>query len=135
MTHPMSPAVGSTVTCAETGKQFVVQTDGFTFNYAMSSAGEVLSEEGVNLREQRALLDRSRPFGCYLSDDGKHVTSWKGNELGVVVSEGVSRTGWHGSAITYIRARDVHGGLWYGKGAGRGQYITLRAVAAKRQPY
>ena len=119
--------VGQTLTCAETGRQFIGATDGHTFNYAHRvSTGGVLSDEGVNIIERRILLDRTKPFFCYLSGDGSAVTGWKGNVLGRVVSSGTSRTGWHGSTLTHIRVVDVHGGRWHGKGAGRGMCITLR---------
>lgn len=122
--------VGKTLTCAETGAQFIGAPDGCSTNYARTSAGEILSDAGVDARERRELLDRSRPFTCYLSSDGKHITGWKGNILGTVTSESKSRTGWHGSYITHIRATDVHGNPWHGKGAGRGMCITIRASRA-----
>ena len=120
-----SPEIGSTVTCAETKKQFVVSTDGFTFNYATNRGGKIFSDEGVDIRERRELLDRTKSFFCYLAGDGKTVGGWKGNILGIVTSERTSRTGFYGSELTHIRVEDVHGGLWYGKGAGRGICVTL----------
>jgi hypothetical protein len=118
---------GDVLTCAETGKTFTAARDGITTNYARTSDGQILSDEGVDLRERRELLDRSRPFGCYLSCDGLHVTGWKGNVLGRVVRESESDTGWHGSTITHVNVIDCHGNPWHGKGAGRGMCITLRA--------
>jgi hypothetical protein len=73
--------IGDPLTCAETGKQFTAAIDGCSTNYARTVAGEVLSDEGVTIREKRELLDRSRPFGCYLSGDGRTVTTWKGVAL------------------------------------------------------
>ena len=115
-------ALGDALTCAETGKRFNAARDGCSVNYARGPDGSIISDEGVDLRERRELLDRSRPFGCYLSGDGKHVTGWKGNILGWVTRESSSRTGWHGSTITHVRVIDCHG-----IGAGRGMCITLRA--------
>ena len=120
--------VGQTVTCAETGKQFTIERQGMTFNYATDAQGNVYSDEGVDIRERRELLDRSKPFTCYLSSDGKHVTGWKGNILGTVTYESTSRTGFYGSKLTHIRVRDVHGAGWYGKGSGRGMCINLRPM-------
>ena len=117
--------VGQTLICAETGKSFIGATDGFTFNYARDGAGATISDEGVDIRERRAMLDRTKPFICYLSGDGRHVTGWKGNILGTVTRETESRTGWHRSTLTHIRAIDVHGNAWHGKGSGRGMCITL----------
>ena len=118
---------GDSLMCAETGKTFIAARDGFTVNYARTRDGQILSDEGVDLRERRELLDRSRPFGCYLSSDGRRVTGWKGNVLGQVTRESSSRTGWHRSDITHVRVIDCHGNPWHGKGAGRGMCITLRA--------
>lgn len=78
------------------------------------------------------MLDRSRPFGCYLSGDGRRVTTWTGGTLGDVVQSGTSRTGWHGTKITHVRVRDVHGAMWHGKGAGAGMCITLRPMKGGR---
>jgi len=122
--------VGDTLTCTETGKRFIATSNGCTFNYARDSSGNVYSDDGVNIRENRDMLDRSKPFGCYLSTDGRHVTGWKGNILGHVTLSSVSRTGWHGSQLTHVRVTDNHGGRWHGKGAGRGMYITLRPSKA-----
>ena len=120
--HPII-AMGDVLTCAETGKQFIAADDGCSVNFAWSSTGEVLSDEGVDIRERRELLDRSRPFFCYVSGDGKHVTGWKGNVLGDVVRTG--RGGGFGGRMLYVRVRDVHGGRWHGKGAGEGMSIKL----------
>jgi len=117
--------IGDALTCAETGKHFIAAFDGFTFNYARDSAGNVYSDEGVDIRENREMLDRSKPFGCYLSTDGNHVTGWKGNILGRVTRSSVSRTGWHGSTLTHVNVIDNHGGRWHSKGAGRGISINL----------
>lgn len=133
MNHPVCP-VGSVQVCAETGKSFTVTTDGFTFNYATNTRGEIISDEGVNIQERRELLDRSKPFYCYLSGDGRHVTGWKGNILGTVESERSSRSGWHGSSITRITVRDVHGAMWSGRGAGRCMCITLRPMKGRASP-
>jgi len=121
-----SPELGSLQTCAETGKQFVIARYGCSFNYARGRDGAIVSDEGVDIHERRELLDRSRPFTCYLASDGKHVTGWKGNILGTVTRESESRTGWHGSTLTHVRVIDCHGAEWHGKGAGRGMCITLR---------
>lgn len=123
--------VGSTVVCAETGKPFVITSNGHTFNYAVNDSGQVFSDEGVHIRECRELLDRSKPFTCYLSSDGKHVTGWKGNILGTVIRSNpctlTRRSFWH-SASSYcsVRIVDVHGHHWHGRGS-PGVCIALRA--------
>lgn len=123
--------IGDTLTCAETGARFVAASDGFTFNYATNAQGEVFSDAGVDARERRAMLDRSRPFACYVSSDGHSVTGWKGNILGAIVASTKTRAGFGGDMLE-VTVRDVHGSYWHGRGAGRGMYITLRA--SKRAP-
>lgn len=115
---------GDTLTCHETGKQFIAAREGMSTNYARDWNGNVYSDEGVDLREKKNLLDRSQPFGCYLSSDGKTVGGWKGNVLGQVTWSKQSR-GRTWSSFTYVRVTDVHGGLWYGKNGGAGMCITL----------
>ena len=123
------PEPGETVTCHETGKEFVVAQEGITFNYATDSDGNILSDEGVDIREKRALLDRTRPFSCYLDSEGNHVTGWKGNVLGDVISSStvrLTRTSYiHGKSMLSVKVKDVHGGLWYGRGS-PSIAITLR---------
>ena len=121
------PTIGQSITCAETGKPFTIAVDGCSFNYATSRTGEILSDEGVDIRERRALLDRSKPFGAYVSSDGRHVTGWKGNVLGTIVRSSQTRSGF-GADMLAVSVRDVHGNYWHGRGgAGRGMCITLRA--------
>lgn len=121
----MLPKVGDRIICSETGKAFIVESNGFTYNYARDSEGKFYSDEGVNIRETNELLDRTKPFFCYLSRDGKTVTGWKGNVLGNV--QRLTVGGGFGNCIHHIRVTDVHGGEWYGRGPGLGMYTRLRA--------
>lgn len=120
--HPIV-AMGDTLTCAETGKRFIAARDGCSVNYAWSGTGEVLSDEGVDIRERRGLLDRSKPAYGYISRDGRAFTGWKGNKLGDAVAVGDSPV-FHGR-VTCYRVTDVHGGRWYGRGS-PGRCIKLR---------
>lgn len=126
--------IGQEVTCAETGKRFVIEAQGCSFNCARRPDGSFVSDEGVDKSQRRALLDRSRPFVCYMASDGKQVGGWKGNVLGQIISTNiVALTRWsyvHGSTIRSVRVRDVHGGLWYGRGS-PGVAITLRAYKGR----
>lgn len=121
--------VGDTLTCTETGKTFTAEQQGCTFNYATNAQGQVFSDEGVAIRERRELLDRSKPFGCYLSTDGRLVTGWKGNMLGAVAwwnpCELTRRSYTHGESYRSVHVVDVHGAHWHGRGS-PGVYITLR---------
>lgn len=128
--HPI--ALGAWITCAETGERFRTAVVGSSYNYAWSRTGELLSDAGVDIRERRAMLEGNGPFGCYLSEDGRHVAGWKGNALGFVTRETTSHTGWHGSTLVHVRVTDCHGNEWHGKGAGRGMLIRLhRSKGAK----
>jgi hypothetical protein len=121
------------VTCAETGKTFRVERRGGTFNYSITKNGqtwEILSIEGSDIRARRALKARGEKFDGYLSNDSRHLTGWRGNILGDVVSC-KPFVAWAGSGrgqyCELVRVRDVHGGLWYGRGNG-GSPITLRPM-------
>ena len=123
--------VGETLICSETGKPFVAAHDGCSVNYARGTDGRIISDEGVRIINRRELLDRSKPFVCYLSPDGKHVTGWKGDILGDVIQTSVSSdplSGYRRETLTHVRVKDVYGAFWYGKGSGRGMCITLRAL-------
>ena len=122
--------MGQILTCSETGKQFTAARDRFTFNYARDDKGNIFSDEGVDIREKREMLDRSKPFCCYLSSDGKTVSGWKGNALGRVTWSSKSRTGWYGSTLPHVRVIDLHGNPCHGKGAGRGMFIRLHPSKA-----
>lgn len=118
------PNIGDTLTCTETGKTFVVAKDGCSYNYARGVNGEFFSDEGVDIRERRALLDRTKPFTCYLHRSST-VTGWKSNVLGYVRWSTQARVGYGHTLMTYVRVEDVHGGRWHGKGRGEGMCITL----------
>lgn len=118
--------LGDELTCCVTGKKFIAQQVGCTTNYARDAKNNVYSDEGVDIKEKEDLKDRSKPFYCYLSSDGNHVTGWKGNKLGRVTQSGTSRNGFHGSEIVNVRVVDIHGMPWHGKGGGFGMCITLR---------
>jgi hypothetical protein len=121
--------IGDTLTCAETRKTFIAAQEGCTYNYATTSEDEVLSDEGVDIRQRRELLDRTLPFTGYLSCDGRHLTGWKGNVLGTVVDWApcrLTRRSWtHGKDYRSVRVRDIHGAMWYGRGS-PGIVINLR---------
>lgn len=119
--HPII-AMGDSLICAETGKTFIAARDGCSVNYAWSYPGnEILSDEGVNIRELRAWSDRTKPVLVYIASDGKSVTGWKGNVLGrCVMGNAIRLTRWsymHGKYIHAVRVTDPLGGHWYGRGS------------------
>ncbi len=67
-------------------------------------------------------------YVCYLSSDGKTLTTWTGDELARVTRETSSRTGWQRSSMTHIRAVAPDGSQWHGKGAGRGMCLKIHRV-------
>ena len=129
--RPPSPEIGATVFCAETGRPFVIARDGCSFNCATNQAGEIISDEGVDIRERREMSHRHTPFACYVSTRGDRVTGWKGNTLGHVLRSSLIRNPFGGHQIA-VTVRDVHGGYWHGRGAGRGMSILLHP--SKREP-
>lgn len=120
---------GDVLTCAETGKPFVAAKDGITVNYAYDREGNIYSDEGVNIRERQAMLDRSGPYFCYISNDSRNVTGFKGNILGDITRDTpcrlTRRSYTHGKEYSAIRVQDVHGNNWYGRGS-PGVCVTLR---------
>jgi hypothetical protein len=127
--HFGSINAGDLLRCHETGKEFIAKQEGISYNYAKDSQGFVYSDEGVDIQERRTFFENwpvRKPVYCYLSDDGKRVTGWKGNELGKVTWSSTSRTGRRNSSITHVNVIDTHGNPWHGKGAGAGVCITLR---------
>lgn len=122
--HPVV-TIGQILTCTETGKTFEAMRDGCSVNYAWGPNNEIFSDEGVDTREKRGLLDRSKPFYCYLSGDGRTVGGWKGNVLGTVTQLSRGRVGFASNGC-YVRVTDVYGQRWYGKNAGKGMCLTLR---------
>lgn len=127
--------IGDVLTCDETGEVFTAAIeDGITTNYAVDDSGHVFSNAGVDIRERRELLDRSKPFFAYVSSDGNHITGWKGNILATVTGHTVCKltrlSYTHGKYINHYTVRDVHGALWYGKGS-PGICIKLRAYKGK----
>ena len=85
-------------------------------------------------KEQRAeLLDRSKPFCAYVSCDGNRITTWTGGELMRITRSHEMRltrqSFTHGKTIRTIRAIDVHGNRWFGRG-NPGISIRLRPCKA-----
>lgn len=123
--------IGDTLTCAETGKQFTAQRDGCSINYTFDRDGRIYSDEGVDIRDRRAMLDRSKPFGCYVSCDGATVIGWKGGKLGDIVG-GMSVPPRGSLQPHRFRVRDIQGNWWAGRGAGPGMSCTLRPMKPPR---
>jgi hypothetical protein len=122
--------IGMKLICTETGKEFLGAFQGISTNYARNDKGEVFSDEGVSIREERELLDRTRSYFAYISSDGNYVTGWKGNILMTITQSwscALSRTSFTHSKNSFksIRAIDVHGGRWFGRGSA-GICVSMR---------
>jgi hypothetical protein len=116
--------------CCITGESFIAAREGVSVNYARDKFGNVYSNAGVDIAERETMRQRSGPVGCYISSEGNTVTGWKGNKLGDIVARGIG--GGFGGKLWRVRVRDVHGGLWYGQGAGPGVCIMLRPMKGRK---
>jgi len=106
------------------------EKDSLVTGYARCDDGKSLvCYSCCDKRQVEELRDRSKPFHAYLSGDGLTVGTWTGGKLMDVVSRWsckLSRRSWaHGKDYSSVRARDVHGALWYGRGS-PGVCITMR---------
>jgi hypothetical protein len=93
----------------------------FTTGTAKLPDGREICYDCADAAQRESLKDRIRPFTAYLSGDGRRVTSWSGGELMRVTQSTrckLARWSWvHGADYSSIRARDCHGGQWYGRGS------------------
>lgn len=78
---------------------------------------------------QVAALKTETTYGAYVSGDAKTITTWSGGLLMRVLYTSELRSGFGGRQL-YVRARDVHGAEWYGRGAGAGMSIHLKRAKA-----
>lgn len=123
--------------CDHCGKAEILPHSIKPYSDAGCSGGYALTRDNrmhcygcCHVQDVAEMKDRTKPFYCYLSGDGATVSNWPGGELGRVHSLGSSRAGWHGSRIYRFHVRDMHGGWWQGRGAGKGMCCTLRAMKA-----
>lgn len=117
------PAAPYLWVCATCGK-----ASPHTDSYGMDHHGEMHCYGCCHARDVAELLDRTKPFSAYVSCDGRTISNWPGGLLATVTQYSEARTGFNRSTQAYFRAVDVHGGQWYGRGAGKGMYCTLRAM-------
>lgn len=121
--------VGSSFFCATCWRIFPLDPKSpGARGYGIDAGGGMHCYSCCHLRDISQLKDRTKPFGAYLSSDGKTVSTWPGDALGTVHSHGVARNGWHGSEIHRFHVQDAHGAWWQAWGPGKGMYCTLRAI-------
>lgn len=97
-------------------------------NHARTAAGKQICLQCADAREREALKSAS-VYGAYVSGDGKSLTTWPGGILASVTRETRHRgAGFYRSDIWSYRAKAPDGSRWYGRGAGRGMFLTIRRV-------
>lgn len=94
--------------------------------YAILPNGGRICYACSNMLEVGAMA-RAERYTAYLSSDGTRITDWPGGVLATVIT--TRPTFRHGQGWYAVRARDVHGAIWYGRGQ-RGMVLTLRRAKA-----
>ena len=115
--------IGKAIKCAETGVIFLGKKEGISTNYAYNDKGEFFSNQGVFIRENKALLNRQKTV-AYTNQDGTKITTWKGQELAKITYKRTINNGCTGKAFA-IDCTDNHGGKWFARTSLFGQYVTL----------
>jgi hypothetical protein len=117
--------------CCDCGKVKATSGNGCSVGYArFGESDSLVCYACADERQREELKDRSKSFGAYVSSDGKQITSWTGGLL-MRVTQSWScalsrRSNWHDAkSFKCIRAVDVHGGKWFGRGSA-GVCITMR---------
>lgn len=107
---------------------------GATSGYAITPKGIYVCYACADAMQREELKDRSKSFFAYVSSDGKRITTWTGGTLMTVTQSWpcqLTRSSHSHDSRSYkcIRATDVHGGRWYGRGSA-GVCIKMRPVKA-----
>lgn len=115
--------------CQDCGETFVA--DGFLTGYGERD-GKKYCYKCCNAHELRE-FSKAEKYSCYISTDGKTITTWPGGRLARVVSLSMHAGGFGGEYAT-VRAVADDGTEWHGRGGGPGCYVNLRrSRAGKRQ--
>jgi hypothetical protein len=115
--------------CACCHKVKATSGNGCTSGYAVMPDNSLFCFECADESQRNDLKDRSKPFVAYVGSDGKRITTWTGGLLMRVTQSWpcqlTRKSHWHGKNYSCIRATDVHGGRWFGRGS-PGVAIKLR---------
>jgi hypothetical protein len=119
-------------TCKDCRGEIVEPKESGPAGYAITPDGSTICYGCADKRTIAELKDRTRPMGAYLSSDGARATTWTGGTLGAVVWSRpcrLTRLSFTHSKSSFrsVNVRDVHGGMWYGRGS-PGVCITLRPM-------
>jgi hypothetical protein len=89
--------------------------------YATTQEGKRICYACATAQQVEQLKDRSRPFVAYVGEGGKTITDWTGGHLMNVVERRPCKltrpSNWHGKDFATYWGKDVHGGLWMGRGS------------------
>lgn len=68
------------------------------------------------------------PHVCYLSSDGKHLTTWMGDKLATITSVGRAQRGFNGASLISFHAIGINGAWYHGKHNGPGMSLRIRPM-------
>jgi len=118
--------------CSQCGAEFPVNPPGYSgaSGYAILPNKRRICYACADKRQIEALKDRSRPFVAYVGKGT--ITTWTGGKLMTITRSvpcQLTRQSWTHERNSYrsIRAVDVHGAHWAGRGS-EGIAIKLRPV-------
>lgn len=115
--------------CACCRKVKATSGNGCSTGYAVMPTDELYYYNCADVNQREELKDRSKPFVAYVDSAGKNITTWTGGVLARITQSWpcqlTRRSFWHGNGYSCIRAVDVHGGKWFGRGS-PGIAIKLR---------
>lgn len=120
----VSEILGTSFVCADCSTTVTIEQQGCSFNYASKRNGEKVCL-ACTLKEEIRSIENDENVFCYLSNDGRTLTDWKGNVLAKVTSNWDILNNFAGK-ITCIRATTKNGRKLHGKGPGEGMYIKMR---------
>ena len=101
------------------------------------AAGYARRQDGTTLcypcadAEELAAMAQSDTFVAYVASDGREITTRSGGTLARVAGSGIGRAGF-GVRVHYWAAESADGRLWYGRSAGPGMAVILRARKSSR---
>lgn len=118
--------------CSKCKEVKPVGTSGGTGYARVNDGKDLVCYACADAMQREDLRDRSKPFCAYVASDGASITTWTGGKLMSVVESRpcrLTRMSFTHDRNSYrsIRARDVHGGEWVGRGSA-GIVIKLRPV-------
>ena len=116
-------------TCQKCGKVIEGSKYGIGTGYGTTPEGAKWCYDCCTVSDIEELKER-KPTAVYLSGDENSVTNWPGGVLGTVTrAHGIKHNMIRGRYVAF-RVKDVHGGLWFGRGQ-PGMICTIRPAKAQ----